>query len=417
MGINVLLPAQLGRSFRWLWGGATVANLGDGLMLSAGPLLVASVTLNPVLVSLAVIVQRLPWVCFGVLAGAVVDRVDRKRLVIIVDLLRAVVLAALAGTVATGVVQLPLVYLILFLLGSAETFADNAAGTLMASVVPAKHLGVANSRLYGAAIVTNQLAGPPLGAFLFAAGLWLPFAADAACFALATVLVSRIGWEHRARAEVSGAADPSTRLRTEMAEGLRWLWRHPPVRTLAVMITVFNVTFGAAFAIWVLYARQRLGLGEVGFGLLITASAGGGLIGSVIYGRLERRFSLATLLRAGLVIETGTHAVLALTTWWPVAAVVMVLFGCHAVVWGTTSTTVRQRAVPNQLLGRVTGVYLLGSVGGGVLGTAVGGAIAQVGGITAPFWFAFLGSGICTVLIWRSLANVAHAAEPEPEPA
>ena len=133
-------------------------------------------------------------------------------------------------------------------------------------------------------------------------------------------------------------------------------------------------------------------MNDVGFGLLTTAMAIGGIIGTTMYGRLERRFSLADIMRVGLLIETGTHLVLALTTVPAVALLTFVVFGMHAFVWGTTATAVRQRAVPDELLGRVTGVYHVGVMAGIVVGTPIGGWLAQQYGITAPFWFGFVGS-------------------------
>jgi predicted MFS family arabinose efflux permease len=198
----------------------------------------------------------------------------------------------------------------------------------------------------------------------------------------------------------------------EVAEGLRWLWRHAAVRTLAITITIFNVTYGAAFAVWVLYAKERLGLNDVGFGLLMTVSAVGGIIGSATYGRLERRFGLAGLMRIGLIIETLTHLALALTSWAWVAGVVMLLFGMHAIVWGTTSVTVRQRVVPEPLMGRVNSVYFLGSIGALAIGTALGGWLAQHWGVLAPFWFAFVGSAIVTAIMWKAFGNIVHDDEP-----
>jgi predicted MFS family arabinose efflux permease len=196
-----------------------------------------------------------------------------------------------------------------------------------------------------------------------------------------------------------------------MAEGIRWLVAHPPMRTLALTIFTFNVTFGAAMSVLVLYASERLGMNAVGFGLLTTATAIGGIIGTVSYGRLERRFSLADLMRMGLLIETGTHLVLALTTSAGVALATFVVFGVHEFVWGTTSTVVRQRAVPDALLGRVGGVYRVAIIGGLVIGTPIGGLLARAFGITAPFWFAFAGSGLLVAILWRQFDNIVHAGE------
>ena len=412
--IELLLPARLGRNFRWLFASSSVSNVADGIMLAAGPLLVASVTRDPFAVAMAVFLQQVPWLLFGVAAGALIDRLDRRLLTVTVDLCRATVLGLLATTVATGMVEVWVVLLAMFLLGTAETFADNASSTLVATAVPKEHLGVANSRFFGSAILGNQLAGPPIGAFLFAAGSAIPFGVNAVCFLLAAVLISRM--------RLPAVVRESTRrpMRHDVAEGMRWLWGHAPVRTLALTLTAFNVTFGAAFSVYVLYAHERLGLGEVGFGLLMTVGAVGSLVGTTAYQWLEQRFTMAQLMRIGLVVETITHLVLALTTTAWVAGLMMAIFGVHAMVWGATSTTVRQRAVPEHLLGRVTSVYLIGSVGGLALGSLIGGVIAQQWGVLAPFWFGFVGSIILTVTMWRSFAQIAHAAEvgpDEPDPA
>jgi predicted MFS family arabinose efflux permease len=331
---------------------------------------------------------------------------DRRRIVIGVNLVRAAVLAVLAGTIVTGAVNIAVVLAALFVLGTAETFADVGSSSLLPRLVRRQDLGIANARMQGAHLLTNQLLAPPIGAFLFAAGMALPFAVDAICFVLGAILVSRM---------VLAPSDdppraPST-VRADMAEGFRWLVANPPMRTLALTIVAFNVTFGAAWSVLVLYADERLGMSAVGFGLITTAMAAGGLIGTVSYGRLERRFSLADIMRVGLLIETATHLVLALTTSPVVALLTMVMFGAHAFVWGTTSTTVRQRAVPDALLGRVTGVYTVGLVGGIVVGTPIGGLLAREFGITAPFWFGFAGSAVLVVLLWREFAKIVHASE------
>jgi MFS family permease len=403
--IEVVAPARLGRSFRWLLSATVVNNIGDGVAISAGPLLVASQTRDPLLVSMALLSEYLPALLFGVVGGAAADRFDRRRMVVFVNLGRAVVLAALVATIVSGTVNILVVLGVLFVLGTAETFADSASSTLIPSLVPREDLGIANARMQGAFLLTNQLLAPSLGAFMFAAGMALPFATNAACFALGALLVSRVATSTRNELRERSS------FRAEMAEGIRWLVAHPPMRTLALTILTFNVTFGAAWSVLVLYAGERLGMNEVGFGLLTTAVAVGGVVGIFSYGRLERRFSLADIMRVGLLIETGTHLSLALTTSPPIALATLVVFGAHAFVWGTTSTVVRQRAVPDELLGRVTGVYRVAIVGGMVVGTPLGGLLAKTFGITAPFWFAFAGSGLLVAILWRQFDNIVHAGE------
>lgn len=404
--IEQIAPARLGRSFRWLFASSLITNVGDGIALAAGPLLVATQTNDPFLVSMAVLAQVLPPLLFGLIAGGVADRVDRRRVVIVVNLARALMLGVLAMTVATGTVNIAIILASLFVLGTAETFADVAAGSLLPRVVPKADLGVANARLQGAFLATNSLIAPPIGAFLFVAGAALPFAIDAACFALGALLVTRVV---TSGGEEAGAGGIRGSLWSEMGDGLRWLIAHPPMRTLALTIVAFNVTWGAAWSVLVLYARDLLGMDAIGYGLMTTAVAIGGLIGTASYGWLERRFALGDIMRVGLLIETGTHLVFALTRSPEVALLTMVLFGAHGFIWATTATTIRQRAVPDALLGRVTGIYTVGIFGGIVIGTPIGGLIAREFGLTAPFWFGFVGSALLVVLLWRQFSHIAHS--------
>nr|WP_307802779.1 MFS transporter [Cellulomonas dongxiuzhuiae] len=406
--VETALPERLGRPFRWLLGASWSSNLGDGLVLAAGPLLVASRTDQAFLVALAALLGWLPPLLFGLFAGAVTDRVDRRRLVMAMDGARVVLLAVLATCVAVEAAPIWLVLASLFLLGTAETFADNVGSTLTPMIVHRGDLAVANQRTMAGVIGLNQLAGPPLGAALFAAGQWSPFAGAAVLMAAGVVLVSRVVLPPHGR-----EAHEQRTVRGDIVEGVRWTWRHPAVRTLVLTIFIFNVTFGAAWSVLVLYAQQRLGLGDVGFGLVTTMQAVGGIVGVAAFGWLTARVTLTAIMRVGLVVETLTHLALALTTSPWVAMPVFFVFGAHAFVWGTTSITIRQRAVPSALQGRVNSVNLIGTFGGLVVGAAIGGWLAQHWGVTAPFWFGFVGSAVFVVLIWRQLRHVAHTdAQP-----
>jgi MFS family permease len=403
--VEAVVPARMGTPFRWLVGSSWTSNLGDGIGLAAGPLLIASQTQDPLLVALGALLQRLPWLLFGLYAGVLADRVDRRAMVVAVDLMRAAVLAALTVIIVSGQVGIAVVLAAMLLLGTAEVFADTATGTLLPMVVAKEDLGIGNARLMAGFLTTNQLVGPAVGATLFAAGMAWPFLTQALCVALGAVLATRIRLPPGAR-----PAGPS-HLGRDIMEGFRWTWGNAAVRTLTITIVTFNVTWGAAWSVLVLYASQRLGLGPVGFGLLTTVAAAGGLLGTLSYDWLERHASLANLMRTGLTIETLTHLGLALTTAWWVAMALMFVFGAHAFVWGTTSRAVRMRAVPSALQGRVGSLYAIGVFGGILAGQAVGGVVARIWGITGPFWFAFAGSAIILPLIWGALEQIAHAGD------
>jgi predicted MFS family arabinose efflux permease len=277
-------------------------------------------------------------------------------------------------------------------------------------IVQREDLAVANARLLTGFITVNQLIGPPVGAALFVAGMSWPFFGQAVLVSMGAILVSKMTLSpHRREKHMSRP------IGHDIAHGFRWALSHPAIRTLILTILIFNITFGAAWSVLVLYATDRLGLGEVGFGLVTTAGAVGGLIGTFSYDWLTKRVSLGDIMRAGLIVETLTHLGLALTRTAWVALVIFVFFGAHAFIWGTTSITIRQRAVPLDLQGRVGSVNLVGVYGGLVLGSTVGGLLARTHGLAAPFWFAFIGSAVFVLVIWRQLSHISHADElPDP---
>src|SRR5262245_24224844 len=174
---------RLGRAFppafRHLWLAAAVSNLGDGALLAAGPLLLATITTNPTAIAAATFAQMLPWPLFALTSGALADRLPRRTVVAGVNTARTALIGTLAVTVAIGTPPLWLLYVVSFLMGAVETLADAAYGALVADTVPADLLGRANARLRATFTVTNLFAGPPLGALLFAAGAALPFGTHA----------------------------------------------------------------------------------------------------------------------------------------------------------------------------------------------------------------------------------------------
>lgn len=359
--------------------------------------------------ALATLLVQLPWLLFGLIAGGLADRLNRRTMVVAVDLLRAAMLVVLGAAILDHWVNIGLVLVIVFLMGTAEVFANTASGTLAPMLVDRDDLAIANARLQTGFVTVSQLAGPPIGATLFAAGMAVPFLGQAFLVAAGAVLMTRMSVTQEPAKPVN-----TRELRSDIVAGFRWVVGHAAVRTLVLTILIFNVTFGAAWSVLVLYARDRLGMGAIGFGLLTTAAAVGGIGGTLMYGAITRRVSLGNLMRVGLILETVTHLALALNTSPRIAIVIFVVFGAHALIWGTTSVTIRQRAVPTTLQGRVNSVNNVASFGGIVAGAAIGGPIATAWGLTAPFWFAFVGSGIFVVLIWRQLTHVAHTdASPQ----
>lgn len=393
----------LGRAFGYLWSASAFTNLGDGILLAAGPLLIASLTTSPALVGGAVLVQQLPWLLFAVFSGALADRVDKRKLIMVVNLSRALVMVLLASSVATGIATVLVVYIALFSLGVGETLADSASSPMVVAAVPAEELGRANARLGLAFTMGNQLAGPPLGAALFGLGTAIPLAAQAATFLLGAVLIWRV---HLLPTEHDEPAPARRSLIAEIAEGLRWLRSHRPLLTLMGGILMMNIAFMTAFATWVLYGTQLLELTEFQFGLLVTCSAVGGLAGPLAYGLIKPRIGHAGILRFAFFFEAGMFLLFATVPPAWVVAATMVVFGAHTMVWGAAATTLRQQATPTPLLARVTSVYALADIGGAAIGAGAGAIIAELFGLTAGFWVAGVLMLIVAVTSWKAVGAI-----------
>src|SRR4051812_15117986 len=241
--LEAIAPSRLGAGFRWWLASSWVSNLGDGFALAAGPLLVALQSQDPRLVAASVFLQQLPWLLFGLFAGALADRIDRRLMVVVVDGMRTVVLGLLVASIATDSVNIALVLVAMFLMGTAEVFSNTAASTLIPMLVPRADLGIANTRLQTGWVAVNQLAGPPLGALLFAVGMAVPFAAQAVLVGLGATLVAQVALPKEAEAR----REP-TRIRADIAEGGGWGAHHPARRTPLPTIPIFNNTVGAAWS-------------------------------------------------------------------------------------------------------------------------------------------------------------------------
>jgi MFS family permease len=375
----------LGPEYRKLWAASTISNLGDGVTLVAGPLLAATLTRDPVLVAGVAFAQRVPWLLFPLISGALVDRLDRRRVMGYVNAARTALIGALGVAVLLGWASLPLMYAIFFLMGTLETLFDNASQAIIPAVVPRDGLERANSRLYAAETVSNQLAGPPLGGFLFGVAVALPFLLDAGTFAAAAALFLALRGQFR---PVRPEGAPPTTLVAEIWEGLRWLWNHRLIRTLAIMLGVFNMTFAATDAIFVLFAQDVLGLGSFGYGVLVTSGAVGGLVGSLMADRIIARLGSGRALQASVLVSAVVLTAVALSESAFVVWAVFLLVGITIVVWNVITVSFRQAVIPQNIFGRVNSVYRLLGWGGISVGALLGGFLARSFGLTAPFWFA-----------------------------
>lgn len=403
--------------FAKLWTASTLSALGTGLTVVAAPLYVSARTSNALIVSATTGVAMLPWLLFALPAGVLVDRVDRRRLMVAVDWARAAGMGLLAVAIVGGWSSIVLLDLVLFLINTGETAFEPAAQSMVPAVVAREQLERANGWLVGGLTLSRYMIAGPLGGFLFIVAASIPFFANAGTYAASAVLVGLVGGSYRVtRPDTAGRR---LKVRAEVTEGLRWLLKQRMLRTMAILIGLLNITLAAATAVLVLLAKERLHVGSVGYGSLFTCMAVGSLLGSAVGDRVIRRVTATWTIRIGLLVEALTHLTLALATNVYVVGVVLAVFGIHAALWTIVGTSLRQRLTPPEMLGRVASTSLFIAAGGNCVGAVLGGVVAARFGITAPYWAGFVVAVLVSATTWRVFNRAAVAAayaEPEPEP-
>lgn len=401
---------RLGSDFKRLWLATAISNVGDGIRIAALPLLAASFTRDPLLISGVLFATKLPWLLFSLHSGAVVDRVDRRRLMVVVALIRGAVMGLLALSLLADVGGIALVYSVALFLGIGEVFADNASFALLPAVTPAERLEDANGRLEAAIVVTNEFLGPALGGLLFAAALGAPFAVDAATFLLAAGLILTI--KHRPQPEAAGT--PKTKIREDIAEGVAWLRSHRLLRNISLVAAGTNLVLHATFAIAVLYALEILGVNGVGFGLLLTIEAVGALTGSLLAGPIRNRLGAPRAVALALTFAGLANLGIGLTSNWAVAGAMMAGVSFGGGLWNVVTNSMRQRLVPGHLLGRVQSTHRLLAWGAIPIGTILGGVLAKSFGLRIPFFVASAILVVGALIVTPLLANATEPPEGGP---
>jgi MFS family permease len=377
---------RLGLPFWQLWSASTLSNLADGLVKIALPLVAITVTDSPALVAGVALAVTLPWLLFALPVGALVDRVDRRAAMLTANVIRAAAVAAMAVMVVLGLdssaAAIWALYLVALLLGTAEVVYDTAAQSILPQLVPRDRLPRANGRLIAAELTANEFVGPPLGGLLVAAGIAAAFATPAALWAAAVGVLLLL------RGGFAVPREAATTLRADVAEGLRYLWRHRLLRTLAAMTGLFNFATNATFAVFVLYAvgpDSAMHLTEAAYGVLFATIAAGSLVGAILADPLIRRLGRTRSLGLGVLGGVAVVGIPALTTSSLVIAAAFLLGGVTNALWNVVAVSLRQRITPDRILGRINSSYRLVAWGTRPLGAALGGLLGELLGLRAVF--------------------------------
>jgi MFS family permease len=429
------MSEPLGVNYWKLWTASVISNLGDGVSSVAYPWLASSITRNPLHIAAVAVVTRLPWLLFSLPAGVVTDRVDRRRLAAWMDVFRFlftlgvafVVLASqsslasppeiasgAASPPANATLLLALVYVAALLLGTAEVFRDNSAQTLLPAIVDKENLERANGRMWGAEMVMNSFIGPPLAGILIAVAFSLPFFIDAATFAVAAALLFLIVGEFRPKKDPDDVPDLTASFWEDLKEGVRWLWRHPLFRPMAIALGVLNGTMMMSLATFVLFAQEVLELDATRFGLLTTGVALGGVIGSFVAHRVAKALGQGASLFATIVALAVSALVSGLTSSFWVFWAMGVVTAMAGTLWNVITVSLRQALIPDRILGRVNSVYRfigwgimpVGSALGGIVVAAVEPSVGREWALRAPF---LLGALITLAMFFYAVPRLNSA--------
>ncbi len=389
------MTKPLGRSYWKLWLATAISNLGDGISMVAYPWLASAVTRSPILIAAAGFASRLPWLVFTLHAGVLTDRFDRRKLIVGMDFLRGVLTLVVGGIVLFNKDTLPslndltsitdlktnwTLYITLvitaFLFGLAEVLRDNSAQTLMPSVVDQENLEKANSRMWSAESLTNSFIGPPLGSLIIGIAIYLPFFFDALSFFVAVALIASLAGSFKpVEKEVPRE---KINFKVEIREGFDWLWAHPLLRPMAIILGAMNGLGTMVGAVYILFAQEVLHTSVFIFAILGTAGAIGGTIGGFFAPKVSARLGSGPSLALALAAAPIGNLIVGLTSSWQVVWVVTAVETFVAILWNTITVSLRQSIIPPALLGRVNSVYRFFAWGSIPIGMFVGGGLVTL---------------------------------------
>ncbi len=389
------VKTKLGASYWKLWSATGISNLGDGITSIAYPWLASAVTRSPLLIALSAVVSRLPWLIFTLHAGVITDRFNRKHIIVAMDSLRGVLTIAVGLFVYLERDSLPslneltsltnlqtnytlytVILITAFLFGLAEVLRDNSAQTLMPAVVEDKNLEKANGRMWSAESLTNSFIGPPIGSFIIAIAIFLPFFIDAATFFFAAALIATM--KPIVKSFAPEAKTGPINFKAEIKEGFSWLWSHTLLRPMAIILGLLNGIAALTGAIFILFAQEVLDTTVFIFAILGTAGAVGGIAGGILGPKVSEKIGSGRSLALALFVMPLSTLLIGLTSQWYIVWVLVVVETFTAVLWNVVTVSLRQSLIPTNLLGRVNSVYRFFAWGTIPIGTLLGGGLVSI---------------------------------------
>lgn len=380
------------RDFVWLIGGQTLSEFGASITAFAIPWLMLELTGSSLQMGLSFAVGFTPYLILSLPAGVWADRFDRKRLMMVADAVRMLLILTIPLAHLAGHVTVPQLYIIQGGLSACAALFDTAYVACLPNVVEKSQLQSANSAIQSG-VSTSQILGPALAGVLV---VWLGAENTVVVNGL-SYLVSVISlMAIRKRFSADSASPLQGTMVSQIGEGLRFVWNHRLIRTISVFTMMLNLGSAAIFALMLYHLNIDLHVGARYAGMIMSGWSVGTVVGSLCAGLLTRRFRMGTLMQVTLLGMTLPVFVMAFATWPIWLAVAFFIEGFSAVVWNVQSLSLRQSVIPDHLLGRCSSAIRMIAWSSQPVGAAAGGALGQV--VSVPVVFA--GAGVLQLGVW-----------------
>lgn len=379
---------SLGRNFGIHLQGVALANLADGIVLGAVPLIAVSLTRSPGEISLIQTAFWLPWLLFGILAGIVVDRHDRRHVQLVGSAVRVLLMAGVAALAFSDQLTMPLLIGAVGIYGVTQVFVDLAGSSIVPQLAPRSRLAAANGRIMGIQQVCTSFIGGPLAGLILVLGSGWVFGIPAA-LGIVFLLVIGLGLRgnYRAASSSSQKAETSGRLQ-EVLAGIRFQMSHPVLRPLLIngsIMNFANTAYFAVFVLWMVGPESTVKLSPQQYPILLAVLAVGAVAGSVVAERIvEAVPEVPLILTIGLI----NSALLAVPVFWPeVAPIAAALFiiGFTNIVGNIVRRSMSQRLIPANKLGKVGGASGMINYGLMPVGALLGGIVGEAFGLPTVF--------------------------------
>lgn len=397
----------LGSDFNRIWSAGLITNLADGVLRLAAPLLAITLTRDPVLISLLSALSLLPWLFFAVPIGAIVDRVDRRKALFLGNVSRALIGLVVSYIVYQDVMTIEILLLATFFWGVCEVLVDTTSQAILPEILKSDQLERGNSRLNTAEVIVAQFVGTPLGGFLYAVAIALPFFLSGVGFAIAALIVSIFPFHTSLKPAERGPDAPEPHFLNEIKLGIKYMYEEKRIFHLVVITTLLGFFFSLANAILPLFIIEELGVEPRYLGILFAIQGVGALAGSVLAPRISKKLGRGRALALNLFIASLPVFLIGIVpnVWY--FLILSIVIGATISVWNILLMSVYQSIIPRELYGRIHGARRTIVWGLMPIGSVIGGFVAREG-LRFPY---LIGGLISIIIVLFSFKRIVQIGE------